>query len=163
MNIGQCNTVLNTIAIITIDDGEKSNNFKRLKVLFTKLKVRCIQLIVQRSECHNMMSYDYIQINTTAPTRALANEIARLVIARGVAACAQVSGPILSVYSWKGKPEESEEWKVEIKTISSRYNEVREAIMLIHSYEVPEIIALPIVDITADYALWIDASVKKSH
>ena len=53
-----------------------------------------------------------IMIIVTAPTQALANEIARLVIARGVAACAQVSGPIWSVFRWKTQSEEQEEWKI---------------------------------------------------
>lgn len=103
---------------------------------------------------------NYIIVTVTAPTQKLANEIARLVIARQVAACAQVNGPILSVYRWKDKVQEGEEWKVEIKTKSDLFRDVETTIRIVHSYDVPEIIATPITLISDDYAQWIDEQVK---
>lgn len=107
------------------------------------------------------MQDSFVQITVTSPTRSLANEIARLVVARQVAACAQVSGPVLSVYRWKNSSEEAEEWKIEIKTRALLFDEVRDAIMLIHTYEVPEIIACPLINITDEYADWINKVTKK--
>jgi len=109
----------------------------------------------------NTIMSKYIIVTVTTPTQKLANEIARLVIARQVAACAQVNGPILSVYRWKDKVEESEEWKVEIKTTAELFKEIEISIRIVHSYDVPEIIATPIAMISDDYALWIDKHVKR--
>lgn len=104
---------------------------------------------------------EYIQITTTADNRELAVKIAGSLVEQKIAACAQVSGPITSIYEWKGKIENAQEWYCVIKTRKDLYRQVEENIKKMHSYEVPEIIALPIVAGNPAYLEWIDEVTKK--
>ncbi len=101
---------------------------------------------------------DYIQVVTTTDSRDLAKRIADELVEKKLAACGQVSGPITSIYEWKGKIENTEEWYCIIKTRSDLYRSVETMIKSLHPYEVPEIIALPIIDGNPDYLKWIDQS-----
>jgi len=103
---------------------------------------------------------EYIQIITTTPSRDLAQQIAEKLVENKLAACAQVSGPITSIYEWKGKVENEEEWYCVIKTRKDLFREVEESIKALHSYEVPEIIALPILEGSPAYLAWINQVVK---
>ena len=96
-----------------------------------------------------------IQVTTTTATKEEAQKIARHLVEQKVAACVQVSGPITSVYRWKGKVETAEEWLCLIKTQESLYSELEKAIISLHSYETPEIIALPIITGSRDYLSWL--------
>ena len=107
-----------------------------------------------------MMS-EFLQIMTTTDTKELAKQIAETLVEKKIAACVQVSGPIISTYEWKGKIENEEEWYCVIKTRKSLYKEVEEGIKALHSYDVPEIIALPIVEGNQAYLDWIDEIVKE--
>ena len=100
---------------------------------------------------------DAIQIVTTTPTRDAAQKIADALVARKLAAGVQVGGPIRSTYRWKGNVESADEWVCIIKTRRELYSAVESAIRELHSYEVPEILALPILDGSADYLRWIAA------
>ena len=86
-----------------------------------------------------------IQVCTTVSEQADAERIAAALVAKGLAACVQVSGPIESTYRWKGQIESSQEWVCTIKTLRSAFEPVAEAIRQLHSYDEPEIIALPIL------------------
>jgi periplasmic divalent cation tolerance protein len=101
---------------------------------------------------------DYVQITTTVPTRADADRIARALVERRLAACIQVSGPITSTYRWKGTIETAEEWYCHAKTRRGLCASVEKAIKELHPYEVPEIVAVPIVAGSAEYLKWIDES-----
>lgn len=103
----------------------------------------------------------YLMILTTAGTREDAGRISESLVEKGLAACVQVTGPIGSVYRWKGKMEKAEEWLCSIKTARDLYAEVERAIREIHPYEVPEIVALPIESGSADYLLWLSEQLKK--
>lgn len=103
---------------------------------------------------------EYIQITTTTDSRELAQKIAETLVEKKVAACAQISGPITSIYEWKGKIENEEEWYCVIKTRQNLYPQVEEKIKELHPYEVPEIIALPIVEGNKAYLAWITEVVK---
>ena len=103
---------------------------------------------------------EYIQITTTTDNRDLAVKIAGSLVEQKIAACAQVSGPITSIYEWKGKIENSQEWYCVIKTRKDLYPRVEERIKKLHSYEVPEIIAVPIVAGNPAYLEWIDDVTK---
>ena len=104
---------------------------------------------------------EYVQIITTTNSRESANQIAEKLVGEKLAACAQVSGPITSVYQWKGKIERDEEFYCVIKTRKDLYPEVEKTIKAVHSYEVPEIIALPILEGSPAYLDWITEVVKK--
>jgi periplasmic divalent cation tolerance protein len=101
---------------------------------------------------------DYVVIQTTTGTRHDAQRIAAALIDQRLAACVQIGGPIESVYKWQGQQQTSEEWLVTIKTRADRFAVVEAAILALHPYEQPEIIALPMSAINAGYAQWIDQS-----
>jgi periplasmic divalent cation tolerance protein len=72
-----------------------------------------------------------------------------------LAACVQITGPATSVYRWQGKVESSQEWLCIIKTQASGYPAVEAAIRELHTYQVPEIVAVPIVAGSAEYLAWL--------
>lgn len=101
----------------------------------------------------------FIQVQTTTGRRDEAEAIAGELVAKRLAACVQIVGPIASTYRWEGEVETAEEWLLLIKTTAAAYETVQEAIKLLHSYEVPEIIALPVEAGSADYLSWVAAQV----
>lgn len=102
----------------------------------------------------------YIAVETTTATREDAEKIARALVERRLAACAQVSGPIASTYWWQGAIETAEEWRCRLKTKESRYTEVESAIRSLHPYTIPQIVAWSITRGGRDYLDWIEAEVK---
>ncbi len=102
---------------------------------------------------------EFILITTTTGTRQDAEQIASEIMSKRLAACAQVSGPIASTFHWQGKVESQEEWVCSLKTIATHLAAVQEAIERIHPYEVPEIIAVPIVGGSQKYLEWIQTEV----
>lgn len=106
------------------------------------------------------MPVESIVVMTTVSERADAERIAAALVAKHLAACVQVSGPIESTFRWKGQVEISQEWVCAIKTRRDLYEDVEHAIREIHSYEQPEIIALPIVAGAEGYLRWIADSVR---
>ena len=99
----------------------------------------------------------YIQIVTTTARRDEAERIARELVEARLAACVQIVGPITSTYRWQGKIETGEEWQCWAKTRGELFARVEEAISRIHPYEVPEILALPVLAGGARYLAWLDA------
>ncbi|MGD0897538.1 MAG: divalent-cation tolerance protein CutA [Thermoguttaceae bacterium] len=103
--------------------------------------------------------HEYIQVVTTLPNREDAGRIARTLVEGRLAACVQVLGPITSTYHWKGAIETSEEWQCWAKSRRELYGRIEEAIRRLHPYELPEILALPIVAGSEDYLAWLDGEV----
>jgi periplasmic divalent cation tolerance protein len=101
----------------------------------------------------------YIQITTTTETKEQAQTIAEYLVMEKLAACVQITGPITSIYRWKGKIENAREWLCLIKTRDELYNKVEAAIKSRHPYETPEIIAVPIVQGSTDYLSWLKSEV----
>ena len=99
---------------------------------------------------------DYIQVYTTTEKREEAKAIARDVVEKRLAACAQVLGPIASTYWWKGMIEEAEEWMCVMKSRGDRYEKLEETIRQTHPYEEPEILAVPIEAGSQGYLNWMD-------
>ena len=97
----------------------------------------------------------FIQITTTTGKRHDAEQIASELISRRLAACVQLSGPIVSTFRWQGKVETAEEWVCTIKTASSKFDAVQQVFQQIHPYEVPEIVATPIVGGSEAYLQWL--------
>jgi periplasmic divalent cation tolerance protein len=106
------------------------------------------------------MPPEYNQVSTATPTRHDADRIAKAVVERKLAACAQVIGPIASTYWWKGKIEVAQEWLCIIKTRRGRYRQLETAIKELHPYETPEIVAVPIVSGSKEYLSWIGATTR---
>jgi periplasmic divalent cation tolerance protein len=89
-----------------------------------------------------------------------AHAIARMLVEKRLAACVNVVGGVSSHYRWKGAMEIGEEWLLVMKTSQDRFEALRQAIVSAHSYEVPEIIALPIIAGHPPYLDWIAESLK---
>jgi periplasmic divalent cation tolerance protein len=96
-----------------------------------------------------------VQIITTVGNKDEAAKIGRHLVDERLAACAQIAGPITSIYRWKGKVEEAEEWQCIIKSRKGLYGRIEEEIRKLHSYELPEIIAFDLDHALADYAGWV--------
>lgn len=89
-------------------------------------------------------------------SRREAERLARAVVEKRLAACVNIaSGQVKSIYRWKGKIESATEIALVIKTTRARFLALEKEIRRLHSYETPEIIALPIVAGSANYLQWI--------
>jgi len=100
---------------------------------------------------------DPVQVSVTAPDAAEATRLGTMAVESRLAACAQVSGPIASTYWWEGVITTATEWVCVLKTTSALLAPLVAALRAAHPYEVPEIIATPIVAGDADYLAWIAA------
>ena len=102
----------------------------------------------------------YLQVQTTTDSRAEAMELSRAAVQARLAACAQVAGPVASVYWWDGGLERAEEWLVLLELPADRYDELAAFITERHSYDEPQIVALPIVAGSAAYLTWMRAETR---
>jgi len=100
-----------------------------------------------------------ILILSTAPTRAEAERIAEALVAEKLAACVQLS-PIDSIYRWEGAIERAPEVRLAIKTRAELAATVEARITALHSYDVPEIVMLPISGGSSAYLDWIVAETE---
>ena len=98
---------------------------------------------------------DIIVINCTVPSKKLAKDITRVLMKHKLAACVSTIDNVRSVFSWEGEVCEEKEVLMLIKTRRTNYGKVKLVIEDMHSYSVPEIIALPIVDCSEDYLKWL--------
>ena len=99
---------------------------------------------------------DKIVVLSTASSVAEAETIARRLVEERLAACVNVVTGVRSFYRWKGKIEDSGEWLLVIKSSRGRFEELRAALEKLHSYDVPEVIALPVVEGTKNYLNWME-------
>jgi len=103
---------------------------------------------------------EYILVLTTVPDKKSGQEIAQVLVEERLAACVTVSGAAQSSYWWKNKISQDQEHILFIKTRGKLYSRVEEKILKIHPYEVPEIIALPLIQGYAKYLNWISKETK---
>lgn len=101
-----------------------------------------------------------IQVMTTTASRDDARKIARALVEERLAACVQIIGPLTSVYRWQGAVEEAEEYLCLAKTRPDAYPRVEAAIRAAHPYEVPEILAVPVVAGSRAYLDWLADEVE---
>jgi periplasmic divalent cation tolerance protein len=102
---------------------------------------------------------DYIQVLTTVGSEAEAERIASALLDARLAACVQTVGPITSFYAWEGQRERATEWQCLAKTEAGLYPEVETAIRAAHSYDEPEILAIPVFAGSPGYLTWISENV----
>ena len=102
-----------------------------------------------------------IVIFVTASTEEEAHRIAELLLNQRKAACINIIPKVDSLFWWQGKLDSARESFLIIKTRASLLPEIVDLVKSVHSYEVPEIIAMPIVGGNEDYLKWIDSEVKK--
>ena len=91
----------------------------------------------------------------TTGSEAEAETIATALLEERLAACANILSPVRSVYRWQGKIVDDREWLLVIKTRAERFAAVEARVRALHSYEVPEVIGLPLLAGSADYLDWI--------
>jgi periplasmic divalent cation tolerance protein len=98
---------------------------------------------------------DVLIVLTNLPDRATAVKLAQMLIDKRLAACVNVLAETCSVYRWKGEVATESEVPVLIKTCGARYGEVEAAILAAHPYELPEIVAVPVVRGLPKYLEWV--------
>ncbi|HEX4131173.1 MAG TPA: divalent-cation tolerance protein CutA [Pirellulales bacterium] len=107
-----------------------------------------------------MNSDEYLVVMTTVDSVAGAEGLATTLVERRLAACVQITGPVSSTYRWEGEITRSQEWLCLIKTRRASYEALEAAIRELHSYQTPEIVAVPIVAGSAEYLKWIDEETR---
>ena len=100
---------------------------------------------------------DFIIILVTTSSEEEAKKIAFSLVGKRFAACVNIVKDMESIYRWKGKISDEKEVLMMIKTRKKLYKSVEGEVRKLHSYEVPEIIALPIISGSKDYLYWIDS------
>jgi periplasmic divalent cation tolerance protein len=101
-----------------------------------------------------------IQVFTTAGDKEEAQRIAKAIVEQRLAACVQVLGPIYSSYWWEDELETAEEYLCLMKADRRLYDELEAAIKEVHSYDTPEILAMPVVEGNPDYLQWLQDELK---
>lgn len=100
---------------------------------------------------------DLVIIFSNAPDMLLAKRIAHELVEQGLAACVNLGTPSLSIYAWQGVLESTEEVPLLIKTTFARQHEVTKQLVRLHPYDVPEVLVLPVIGSTTEYADWVRA------
>jgi periplasmic divalent cation tolerance protein len=98
----------------------------------------------------------------TASSQEEGKAIAQALVKAKLAACVTLM-PVQSIYTWQGQLMDEQEWQMIIKTDLSQFSRLEKKIQELHSYEVPEIIALPILAGSQPYLQWISENVKTSE
>ncbi len=96
-----------------------------------------------------------IVILVTASSENEAETIAKTLVKERLAACVNILNPIRSIYRWEGKIADDREWLLVIKTQAERFAAVEEKVKALHSYQIPEVIALPILHGSESYLHWL--------
>ena len=104
---------------------------------------------------------DNVVILTTAASKREARKIARLLVRDKLAACVNITQPIESIYRWQGKVVTGREFQLIIKSIRKMFPEIRDAILKVHSYDTPEVIALPVIQGSREYLAWLRSCLKR--
>ena len=105
---------------------------------------------------------DQIVVLMTAPNADEATQVAEMLVERKLAACVQILPPMTSIYVWKGEVQRENEILLVAKSTRAKFDELEEAVRAIHSYETPEIIALPIVAGSQSYLSWLSSCLEGS-
>jgi periplasmic divalent cation tolerance protein len=102
----------------------------------------------------------FVVILVTAADESQALEIARALVERRLAACVNLVGGVRSIFRWNDAIEEAREHLLIIKSRKSLVDSVIEAVRELHSYQTPEVIALPILAGSKPYMLWLSESLR---
>ncbi|KAA2254907.1 divalent-cation tolerance protein CutA [Solihabitans fulvus] len=100
------------------------------------------------------MTEHRVVITTTGSAEA-AEALARGVVEARLAACVQIVGPVTSVYRWEGAVQTDQEWQCVVKTTAERLDELAAHIRGHHEYELPEVVAIPVVGGLPEYLAWV--------
>jgi periplasmic divalent cation tolerance protein len=103
---------------------------------------------------------EFSQVVTTTDSAADAERLARGIVEARLGACAQIVGPIRSVYRWDGEIRVEPEWQLVVKTRTALVPELVAHLTARHGYDVPEVVATPIVDGNPGYFAWVRAETE---
>lgn len=107
------------------------------------------------------MSPETLLILCNCPDREAALRIAGHLVENGLAACVNLLPEVTSLYRWQGSLEQAQEVTLLIKSVRSRYDELEQAIVSLHPYELPEIIAVPVERGLSGYLKWVEECTKR--
>lgn len=99
-----------------------------------------------------------IVVLVTTSSKQEAEKIVRFLLEKKLIACANIIGPVCSLFWWQGKIDETQEHLIFMKTRKNLFERLAEKVKAQHSYTVPEIIAIPIVEGSEDYLEWLNES-----
>lgn len=100
------------------------------------------------------MTEEFCQVVVTFDDRDAAQKLAAQIVSERLAACAQVDGPITSTYWWNGEVETADEWRAEFKTTTALLDALSARVVELHSYDTPQVVAVPIVGGSEAYLSW---------
>ncbi len=103
---------------------------------------------------------DKIVVFNTCDSAEEAERLARTLVDRHLAACVTVISPVRSFYRWQGAVADAAEWLLLIKTSRPLFEKLRAALQTAHSYELPELLALPVVEGSPGYLAWMDGELS---
>jgi periplasmic divalent cation tolerance protein len=103
---------------------------------------------------------DYIIIFVTCKDKLEAKEITQSLLEQRLIACGNIVSPVTSFFHWEGKIDRAEECLIVMKSRKDLFDQIAEQVKGLHSYEVPEILALPIVEGSKAYLDWMNAVLK---
>ena len=95
------------------------------------------------------------EVHVAAPDAESAQRIAEELVSERSAACVQVLGPMASIYTWKDQVHRSNEYLLLIKTTRAAFERVAEVVRRHHRYDVPEILAVPVLEVNEEYRQWV--------
>ena len=104
-----------------------------------------------------------IVVLVTVGSEQEAETIATALLEERLAACVNMTGPVRSLYRWEGRIADDQEWQLIIKTQARLFEALAARVRALHSYDVPEIIALPVLAGTTDYVDWIQNETKSER
>lgn len=102
-----------------------------------------------------------VVILTACASEEEAVKIAKALVEECLAACVSIVSPIRSIYRWEGKIWDEKEWLLIIKTGRERFEQLESKIRSLHSYSVPEIICLPVVEGSFAYLEWLEEMTRR--
>lgn len=102
------------------------------------------------------MQYSHIVVYITVPSREVGQQIASLLVETDLAACVNIIPDVSSIYQWQGSIEQDDELLLIAKTSAACFDRLATAVKKVHPYDIPEVIAMPIVSGSNEYLAWID-------
>ena len=102
-----------------------------------------------------VMTAENVIVTTTTDSESAARELAAAAVRARLGACAQLIGPITSVFRWEGEVQTEQEWRVEVKAPADRSDALVEQLRRHHSYDVPEVVTTPITGGNPAYLTWL--------
>ena len=106
------------------------------------------------------MTQGYVVVLVTCGSKQEAEKVVQNLLDAKLIACGNIIGPVTSFFRWYGKSEKAEEWLALMKSRRDLFDKLAAAVKALHSYEVPEILALPVVEGAKEYLDWLESCLR---